>query len=97
MYFILILVTTVTTTCTVCQKISNRHDCFLLTGHFGHVYKGTMIQAGGRKMTVAVKTVKKYDSVQENSSFLCEMTIMSKLRHPNIIHLYGIVEQSGLN
>ena len=44
-------------------------------------------------MTVAVKTIKRYKSEQETSDFLREMGVMMDLMHPNIIHLYGIVEQ----
>ena len=44
-------------------------------------------------MTVAVKTIKKYKSEQETSDFFHEMGVMMNLMHPNIIHLYGIVEQ----
>ena len=44
-------------------------------------------------MTVAVKTIKKYKSEQEMSDFIYEMGVMMDLMHPNIIHLYGIVQQ----
>ena len=44
-------------------------------------------------MTVAVKTIKKYKSEQETSDFLHEMGVMMDLMHPNIIHLYGMVQQ----
>ena len=44
-------------------------------------------------MKVAVKTIKKYQSEQETSDFLREMGVMMDLMHPNIIHLYGIVQQ----
>ena len=44
-------------------------------------------------MTVAVKTIKKYESEKETNDFLREMDVMSQLLHPNIIKLYGIVQQ----
>lgn len=44
-------------------------------------------------MTVAIKTIKKYESEKEANDFFREMDIMSRLVHPNIIKLYGIVQQ----
>ena len=67
--------------------------CALRTGQFGKVYKATLVRARSENMTVAVKTIKKYKSEQETSDFLHEMGVMMDLMHPNIIHLYGIVQQ----
>ena len=65
----------------------------LHTGQFGKVYKATLVRARSENMTVAVKTIKKYKSEEETSDFLHEMGVMMDLMHPNIIHLYGIVQQ----
>ena len=46
-------------------------------------------------MTVAVKKIKKYESDQETSDFHHEMRITMDLMHPNIIHLYGIVDEGS--
>ena len=61
-------------------------------GQFGKIYKAVFIQDTS-EMTVAVKTIKKYESEQETSDFLHEMRITMDLAHPNIIHLYGIVDE----
>ena len=63
------------------------------TGQFGKVYKATLVRSESEKMIVAVKTIKRYESEQETSDFYREMEAMTNLVHPNIIHLYGIVEQ----
>lgn len=65
----------------------------LYIGQFGKVYKASLVRARSENMTVAVKTIKKYKSEQETSDFLHEMGVMMDLMHPNIIHLYGIVQQ----
>ena len=64
------------------------------SGQFGKVYKATLVRGGGcDKMTVAVKTIKRYKSEQETSDFLHEMGVMMNLMHPNVVHYYGIVQQ----
>ena len=62
-------------------------------GQFGKIYKATLVRGKSEKMTVAVKTIKKYKSEQETSNFLHEMGVMMDLIHPNVVHLYGIVQQ----
>ena len=57
------------------------------------MYKATLVRAKSENMTVAVKTIKNYKSEQETIDFLHEMGVMMDLMHPNIIHLYGIVQQ----
>ena len=44
---------------------------------------------------MAVKKIKKYESDQETNDFLHEMRITMDLMHPNIIHLYGIVDEGS--
>lgn len=63
------------------------------TGQFGKVYKASLVRGGQDRMGVAVKTIKRYKSEQATSDFLHEMGVMMNLMHPNIIHLYGIVQQ----
>ena len=65
----------------------------MCTGHFGEVFKGTYRKGTGKCVTVAVKTIKKYQSEKETSDFLREMGIMSQLLHPNVIKLFGLVQQ----
>lgn len=64
------------------------------TGQFGTVYKGTFKGIGGTGsgVTVAIKTIKNYD-LKETDNFLREMSVMSKLNHPNIVRFYGLVRK----
>ena len=59
------------------------------------MYKGTYKRAGGSGsgVLVAIKTIKKYESSKEKENFLKEMNVMSKLMHPNIVRLFGLVHQ----
>ena len=45
---------------------------------------------------MAIKTIKQYESEKERDNFLKEMNIMSKLMHPNIVRLFGLVHQGQL-
>ena len=73
-------------------------DVFFYSGQYGKVYKATYKRAGGSGagVTVAIKTIKKYESNKEMDNFLKEMNVMSKLLHPNIVRLFGIVQQGNL-
>ena len=62
----------------------------VLSGQFGKVFKGIYRRFG---IQVAIKTSKQYESEQEKSSFQREMMMMSKLIHPNIVKLFGLVEE----
>ena len=42
---------------------------------------------------MAVKTIKKYELEKERAEFLHEQAIMSQLAHPNVVRLYGLVQQ----
>lgn len=61
-----------------------------ILGQFGKIYKGTLKRSG---LTVAVKTIKRHESEREKIEFDKEMTIMSQLIHPNIVRLFGLVQQ----
>jgi len=63
----------------------------LLPGQFGKVYKADMKL--GREVKVAVKTIRRYTSEKETEDFMCEMSIMANMMHPNIIRLYGLVTE----
>lgn len=62
-------------------------------GQFGKIFKGVYKRSEGEGLPVAIKTIKKYESEKERKSFQKEMTVMSKLIHPNIVRLFGLVKQ----
>ncbi len=57
------------------------------------MYKAEYTRGTGQNLIVAVKTIKKYTDQKAHDDFLKEMGIMSQFVHPNIIKLYGIVQQ----
>jgi serine/threonine-protein kinase ULK/ATG1 len=62
-------------------------------GQFGVVYKGVLIE--DQKKVYAIKCIQK-SKLEGNSIlnrlFQTEMSVMSKLNHPNIMHLYEFME-----
>ena len=71
----------------------NRCIYIIVLGQFGVVFKALLRNDDGRVVEVAIKTIRRYDSQKEMDNFVREMTVMSRLIHPNIIHLYGIVKE----
>ena len=65
-------------------------------GQYGKVFHGYFKTTGGPGKPVAIKTIKKYESEKERDNFLKEMNVMSKLMHPNIVRLFGLVQQGQL-
>ena len=65
-------------------------------GQYGKVFHGYFKRSGGPGNPVAIKTIKRYESEKERDNFLKEMNIMSKLMHPNIVRLFGLVHQGQL-
>ena len=70
--------------------------CLFHTGQFGKVFKASLKQ-GMESILVAVKTTKITSSETEKASFMREMTIMSEMMHPNIVRLYGLVQDGEIN
>ena len=65
----------------------------LHVGEFGMVYKGIYKRSADSKgMDVAIKTIK---TNQATDDFMKEMKVMSKLIHPNIVRLHGLVNRQG--
>ena len=65
-------------------------------GQFGKVYKGVMID--DQKKVFAVKCIQKSKLEGNkilNRLFQTEMSVMSKINHPNIMHLYEFMETSN--
>ena len=71
------------------------HVLLIGVGQFGKIFKGVYKRAGGSELPVAIKTIKQYESERERDSFQKEMTVMSKLVHPNIVRLFGLVQQGN--
>ena len=65
-------------------------------GQHGKVFRGRYKRSEGAGYLVAVKTIKKYESEKEKDNFLKEMNIMSRLMHPNIVRLFGLVQQGKM-
>ncbi len=63
------------------------------TGQYGTVYKGEYRRLDGPKYFVAIKTIRQHES--EKEQFLTEMRVMSNMIHPNIIRLFGLVQQGN--
>ena len=51
------------------------------------------MRSGSSGSPVAVKTIRKYESEKEKEAFFKEMNVMSQLMHPNIVRLFGLVQQ----
>ena len=66
------------------------------SGKFGKIFKGVYKRSEVEGLPVAIKTIKKYESEKERQSFQKEMAVMSKLIHPNIVRLFGLVQQGKL-
>eukprot|EP00731_Ephydatia_muelleri_P032043 Em0023g550a len=63
-------------------------------GQFGEVFRATLHKGTPGEVLVAVKTTKKNSSEKDKADFLKEMTVMSTLLHPNIVRLYGLVNEN---
>lgn len=63
------------------------------TGQFGKVYRARLSR-GTASIDVAVKTIKRYESKKERTR---EQAVMSQLAHPNVVRLYGLVQQGTCN
>ena len=46
-----------------------------------------------KEVKVAIKTIRRYTSEKETQDFIREMNIMADMMHPNIIQLYGLVNE----
>ena len=68
-----------------------------IIGQFGEVYNALYTPEGsssGKAIPVAVKTVSIDYSEEQKQDFLREMAVMSKMTHPNIVRLHGIVTEN---
>lgn len=65
-------------------------------GNFGSVLKGDYKTDDGKKIPVAVKTLKDEDISSQKSEVLDEAKIMAKLDHPHIVRLIGVTQSPSL-
>ncbi|KAL7068598.1 protein kinase domain-containing protein [Cryptosporidium serpentis] len=65
-----------------------RLHCRIGEGGYGRVYRGTWITRG---ITVAVKAFRKRDKVTLAREFYSELSVVSRLRHPNVTLFLGVV------
>ena len=63
------------------------------SGQFGMVYKGILHMPPGKRIDVAVKTLKEGSGEQDRVKFLQEAAIMGQFKHPNVVTMYGVVTQ----
>uniref|UniRef100_A0A914H529 non-specific protein-tyrosine kinase n=1 Tax=Globodera rostochiensis TaxID=31243 RepID=A0A914H529_GLORO len=71
---------------TLCKKIG--------TGEFGHVFQAAWRGATGdgkEAIQVAVKRILPEKMISQHASFLQEAAIMTRMHHPNVIRLFGVV------
>lgn len=62
------------------------------SGQFGSVEKGVWrIKNQSVRVYVALKTLNQSSTAEDRTKFLQEAAIMAQFRHPNVILLYGIV------
>lgn len=59
-------------------------------GNFGDVFRATLETSDGKGVEVAIKSVK-HETPKEKQNFVREMCVMSRMLHPNIVRLYGLV------
>ena len=82
------------------KSIYNSDSCVIhciVTGNFGVVYKAILQTSGSESVEVAIKSVKSGErDEKEKQNFIREMCTMSKLLHPNIVRLYGLILKGSL-
>ena len=67
------------------------------SGAFGEVHRGIFIHSNNSEIEVAVKSLHREVTKEEQIKFLQEAVIMGQFSHPNIIKLLGIVLQDSVS
>ena len=58
------------------------------------MFKAVLHKGTPGEVLVAVKTTKTNSTEKDKADFMKEMVVMSTLLHPNIVRLYGLVNES---
>ncbi|XP_075216229.1 tyrosine-protein kinase hopscotch [Lycorma delicatula] len=68
-------------------------------GFYGEVYKGRMdpVDGNGEQKTVAVKKLKSGSIATSLLDFEREISIMKRLKHPNIVEIKGIIQEPEIS
>ena len=72
--------------------INRKWFTLIFIGQYGKIYKANLQRSANDSIDVALKTTKTY-SENETKNFKREMAMISKMMHPNIVSLYGIVHE----
>lgn len=59
------------------------------------MYRATLETSEGEGVEVAIKSVK-HATLKEKQNFVREMCVMSRMLHPNIVRLYGLVLKGNM-
>ena len=70
----------------------HRLGALLGSGQFGDVHKAEL-EMSGKKVEVAVKTLKEGAGEEERVKFLQEAAIMGQFNHFNVVTMYGVVTE----
>ncbi len=62
------------------------------SGQFGSVEQGVWKRQGTKPVDVALKSLTK-TSEEDRVKFLQEAAIMAQFKHPNVIMLYGVINE----
>ncbi|XP_064130567.1 macrophage-stimulating protein receptor isoform X4 [Loxodonta africana] len=73
------------------EQVVTHSDQVIGKGHFGVVYHGEYTDQAQNRIHCAVKSLSRITEVQEVEAFLREGLLMSRLHHPNVLALIGIV------
>ena len=73
----------------ICKFVHYTNINFI-TGQFGNVFQSTLLRESG-PIKVAVKTFRNINNSTKEASFIKEMAQLSRLVHPNIIKMHGMI------
>ncbi|XP_057560724.1 macrophage-stimulating protein receptor isoform X3 [Hippopotamus amphibius kiboko] len=73
------------------ERVVTHSDRVIGKGHFGVVYHGEYTDEAQNQIHCAIKSLSRITEVQEVEAFLREGLLMSRLHHPNVLALIGIV------